>query len=83
VYEEAPASYKDIDRVVDCLTKITVVDEEDGEGDNEREGLVRILATLQPMLTYKYKDPNFGSQHTVNRCTADSGPSIRLCKSSS
>eukprot|EP01083_Nonionella_stella_P220832 789662_1 len=62
VYEEAPASYKDIDRVVDCLTKISLID---GSNDVERgkekgQGLVRILATLRPILTYKYKDPNFG-----------------------
>lgn len=49
VYEEAPASYKDIDDVVKCMTN-GVVDEED-------RGLVRVLATLRPLLTYKYKDP--------------------------
>jgi RNA-splicing ligase RtcB len=48
VYEEAPTSYKDIDNVIKCLAN-------DVRGENE--GLVRILATLRPILTYKYKDP--------------------------
>ena len=49
VYEEAPASYKDIDEVVKCLS--------DDISDEEGRGLVRVLATLRPLLTYKYKDP--------------------------
>jgi len=58
VYEEAPPSYKDIDSVVDCLTKIRM-DGGDVEGC-DKKSLVRILATLRPILTYKYKDPNSG-----------------------
>jgi release factor H-coupled RctB family protein len=51
VYEEAPSAYKDIDSVVRCLAQ-EVCSESNGVG------LVRILATLRPILTYKYKDPN-------------------------
>lgn len=49
VYEEAPASYKDIDEVVRCMSEVVV--------DEHGCGLVRVLATLRPLLTYKYKDP--------------------------
>jgi release factor H-coupled RctB family protein len=48
VYEEAPGSYKDIDTVIRCLS-------EDVTSDGR--GLVRVLATLRPLLTYKYKNP--------------------------
>jgi release factor H-coupled RctB family protein len=51
VYEEAPSAYKDIDSVVRCLAQ-EVCSETNGVG------LVRILATLRPILTYKNKDPN-------------------------
>jgi hypothetical protein len=63
VYEEAPASHRDIDRVVQCLTDINVfnsssgTNEEDGVDDAAGGGLVRILATLRPILTYKHKYP--------------------------
>ena len=52
VYEEAPGAYKEVDRVVDCLTKMRAICDED-----ERD-LVRVLATLRPVLTYKYKSPH-------------------------
>lgn len=48
VYEGVPTSYKDIDNVTKCLAN-------DVRG--ESGGLVRILATLRPILTHKYKDP--------------------------
>ena len=48
VYEEAPTSYKDIDNVIKCLAN---------DVHGESGGIVRILATLRPILTYKYKDP--------------------------
>jgi release factor H-coupled RctB family protein len=48
VFEEAPTSYKDIDNVIKCLTN---------DVHGKSRGLVRILATLRPILTYKYKDP--------------------------
>ena len=51
VYEEAPAAYKNIDGVVRCLAQ-DVCSETNGIG------LVRILATLRPILTYTSKDPN-------------------------
>jgi release factor H-coupled RctB family protein len=50
LYEEAPTSYKNIDRVAECLVK-------EIHGSDHEDGLVRILATLRPILTYKYKDP--------------------------
>jgi release factor H-coupled RctB family protein len=49
VYEEAPGSYKDVDSVVQCLSQDVCLP--DGRG------LVRVLATLRPLLTYKYKNP--------------------------
>lgn len=49
LYEEAPQSYKDIDDVVKCLSQ----DVQSSDG----KGIVRVLATLRPLLTYKYKDP--------------------------
>ena len=74
VYEEAPASYKDIDRVVKCLAQDirrpggadggSCCGDDAGDGAESSPakaavdtGLVRILATLRPVLTYKYKDP--------------------------
>jgi release factor H-coupled RctB family protein len=49
IYEEAPGSYKDIDVVVGCLS-------EDVQTSDGR-GLVKVLARLRPLLTYKYKNP--------------------------
>lgn len=60
VYEEAPASYKDIDSVVGCLAGIGLGGGSGIGADGEGRGLVRVLATLRPILTYKYKDPNPG-----------------------
>lgn len=48
IYEEAPSAYKDIDGVVRCMAQDVCA---------ENGGLVRILATLRPLLTYKYKTP--------------------------
>jgi RNA-splicing ligase RtcB len=53
VFEEVPEAYKDIDAVVGCLAH---------EVYGERGGLVRVLATLRPLLTYKYKDPQGNSR---------------------
>lgn len=55
VYEEAPASYQDIDHVVECMAQVRVRGNDGECGENE--SLVRVLATLRPILTYKYKDP--------------------------
>jgi release factor H-coupled RctB family protein len=41
LYEEAPQAYKDIHRVIQ---------------DMEEEGLVRVIATLKPVITYKVRD---------------------------
>lgn len=49
VYEEAPGSYKDIDTVVRCLSEDVC--------NAQGHGLVRVLATLRPLMTYKYKNP--------------------------
>ena len=49
VYEEAPGSYKDIDTVIRSLSEDVCT--------SDGSGLVRILATLRPLLTYKYKNP--------------------------
>lgn len=40
LYEEAPQAYKNIERVLKCL---------------EQEMLVRVIATLQPLITYKQR----------------------------
>ena len=45
IYEEAPIAYKNIDVVVQDLVDL---------------GLVTIVASLRPLLTYKFKEPGFG-----------------------
>jgi len=46
IYEEAPTAYKDIEEVVRDLVEVP-----------EGKGLVRMVASLKPLFTYKYKDP--------------------------
>ncbi len=46
IYEEAPTAYKEIESVV---------------GDLEKLGFVKVIATLKPLLTYKFKEPGFPS----------------------
>lgn len=53
VYEEAPGAYKDIDAIVQCLAEI---------GSNHG-GLVKIIASLKPILTYKYKESGYKLGH--------------------
>ena len=50
VYEEAPTAYKDIDCVVRDLVDF---------------GLVTIVAQLKPVLTYKFKEPGFGTHSQI------------------
>lgn len=45
IYEEAPIAYKNIDVVVQDLVEL---------------GLVTVVASLRPLLTYKFKEPGFG-----------------------
>jgi release factor H-coupled RctB family protein len=47
IYEEAPAAYKNIDLVVQDLVEL---------------GLVKVIASLKPLLTYKFKEPGFGNK---------------------
>jgi release factor H-coupled RctB family protein len=49
IYEEAPIAYKNIDIVVADLVEL---------------GLVSIVASLKPLLTYKFKEPGFGHKIT-------------------
>jgi release factor H-coupled RctB family protein len=49
IYEEAPIAYKNIDIVVSDLVEL---------------GLVSIVASLKPLLTYKFKEPGFGHKIT-------------------
>ena len=56
IYEEAPNAYKNIENVIGDLVEL---------------GFVTLVAQLKPIITYKFKEPGFGTNKAEWNCSTN------------